>query len=69
MAKLSSSFHCMICKQRLNFPPNIKITDFVILMLQFNNNHDLCENMENAPKLEAKEEQSEEQSLQTNQTQ
>lgn len=51
MAKISSSFQCMICKQPLNFPKNISIVEFTILMLQFWNNHELCEKSENESKL------------------
>lgn len=53
MAKINSSFQCMICKQPLNFPNDIGIIDFVILLLQFYKNHELCENLE--PKKEKPE--------------
>lgn len=50
MAKIASSFKCIICKQPLNFPQDVSITDFVILMLQFYKVHELCESLENKEK-------------------
>lgn len=43
MAKISSSFNCMICKNPLNFPNDIDITDFIIVLLQFYKTHEACE--------------------------
>ena len=43
MAKISSSFKCMLCKEPLNFPNNISIVDFMILVLNFYKTHDQCE--------------------------
>lgn len=47
MAKIASSFKCLICKQPLNFPENIGIVEFIIIMLQFYKTHELCETLEN----------------------
>ena len=49
MAKVSSHFQCMICKQRLNFPNNVEIVDFIILVLNFYKIHGLCESLEPKP--------------------
>ena len=46
MAKVSSSFKCVICKEPLNFPNNTGIVDFMILILQFYRDHDRCEKLE-----------------------
>lgn len=53
MSKVSSHFSCILCKQKLNFPPNTNITDFIILILQFYKNHEICEQAEIANLAEA----------------
>lgn len=49
MAKVASSFHCIICKQKLNFPNDTQIVDFIILILQFYKIHETCEGLVQAP--------------------
>lgn len=44
-AQISSNFSCMVCKQNLNFPNDLDITSFIILILQFYKSHGLCENL------------------------
>lgn len=55
MAKIASSFKCMVCKQPLNFPKDTSIVDFVIMLLQFHKMHDLCENLGTQSSLPQKE--------------
>lgn len=55
MAKISASFHCMICKQKLNFPDNLDIVEFMILILQFYKVHGLCESVQSIEKKEIKQ--------------
>lgn len=43
MAKIASAFKCILCKEPLNFPNDISIVDFMILVLQFYKNHEVCE--------------------------
>lgn len=43
MARISSAFKCMVCEKKLEFPNNLQIVDFVILLLQFYKDHDICE--------------------------
>lgn len=45
MAKVQSSFLCLICKQPLDFKDNIDIVDFMVMLLRFYKTHDLCENI------------------------
>jgi len=51
MARIRSSFVCMICSQPLNFPNNIGVVEFLILILQFYNAHELCEKTLSAQQL------------------
>lgn len=46
MAKIKSSFECLVCKQPLDFPNAIDIADFIVLFIQFYKIHNLCENLE-----------------------
>lgn len=46
MAKVASSFKCMICQQRLAFPDNCQVIDFMILMMQFYRDHERCESIQ-----------------------
>lgn len=55
MAKIASSFKCIICNQPLNFPNDISIIEFVIILLQFYRTHDLCENLGKPKALEKEE--------------
>lgn len=57
MAKIASSFKCLICNQPLNFPNDISIIEFVIILLQFYRTHDLCENLAKPKTLEKDKEQ------------
>lgn len=45
MAKVQSSFKCLICQEPLRFPADISIVDFTILFLQFYRDHDRCERL------------------------
>lgn len=45
MAKIKSYFRCMICEQPLIFPDDMGIIDFIIVILQFYKNHEICEIM------------------------
>jgi hypothetical protein len=57
MAKISSSFKCILCKVTLHFPNDISIVDFIILILQFYKNHEICESqisMNSAEKVQEK---------------
>lgn len=51
MAKIASSFQCVICQQYLNFGKDIEMTDFIILLLQFHKIHTLCEMLQSKPQL------------------
>lgn len=52
MAKIASSFKCLLCNQPLNFPNDISIIEFTIILLQFYRNHELCESLGNKPNVE-----------------
>lgn len=43
MAKIASSFKCLICKNPLNFPNDISIIEFIVMLLQFYQTHEVCE--------------------------
>jgi hypothetical protein len=40
MAKIASSFQCMVCKERCNFPNDISIVQFQMIFLKFYCDHD-----------------------------
>lgn len=46
MAKIKSSFECLICEESLNFPNSVEIADFVVLLIQFYKAHQVCERLE-----------------------
>lgn len=46
MARVKSHFKCMLCNQVLHFPKDIGIVDFMVLILQFYKNHEICEQSE-----------------------
>lgn len=52
MAKIKTSFECMLCKENLQFPQNCSITQFLMHMLSFYEKHNVCENVNSEPKLE-----------------
>ncbi len=43
MAQIKSSLTFMICKKPLNFPNDIGVIDFMILMMQFYVENEKCE--------------------------
>lgn len=46
MAKVASSFRCLVCEENLKFPADFGIVDFTISFLQFYKDHDRCEQLE-----------------------